>query len=143
MFPVFAGYYRAITHKFTEAVTACTRPLQIQGRQNHSMEQEDAPEIKPLAIQLCAIDGCSGIDRESVSFRYAFPVLQSCIYAQRENTKQTQWVLKEYYSAVKKHKSVRFADKHRVFIEWVNPVPERQTPPILSHLLFFAPNLQM
>lgn len=67
MFPVFAGYYRDITHKFTEAVTACTRPLQIQGRQNHSMEQEDAPEIKPLTIQLCAIDGCSGIDNQFLS----------------------------------------------------------------------------
>lgn len=67
MFPVFAGYYRAITHKFTEAVTACRRPLQIQGRQNHSMEQEDVHEIKPLAIQLCATDGCLGVENQFLS----------------------------------------------------------------------------
>lgn len=67
MFPVFAGYYRTITHKFTEAVTACTRPLKIQGTQNHSMDQEDAHEINALAIELCVIDGCSGIENQFLS----------------------------------------------------------------------------
>lgn len=147
MFPVFAGYYRVITHKFTEAVTACTRPLQIQGRQNQSMDQEDAHEIKPLAIELCVIDGCSGIENHFLSGMCSLCSNRlSCIHAHRESTRQTQWVLKEYYSSVKKHEIVRFADKHRTskeHIQWDNPVPERQTPPILSHLLFFVPNLQM
>ena len=31
------------------------------------MDQEDAHEIKPLAIELCVIDGCTGLENQFLS----------------------------------------------------------------------------